>query len=94
MEMFISTMLRDTQHIHSLKLTELYILNGWFFFQRFFKMWTIFKIFIEFITILLLFYGFIPFGHEACGILAPQPGIKPIRLAMEGEVLTTQPEEL
>lgn len=55
---------------------------------------TIFTVFIEFITILLLFYGFIPFGHEACGILAPQPGIKPIRLAMEGEVLTTQPEEL
>lgn len=53
-----------------------------------------FKVFIEFITILLLFYGFVPFGHEACGILAPQPGIKPIRLAMEGEVLTTQPEEL
>ena len=30
------------------------------------------------------------FGHEACGILAPQPGIKPIRPAMEGEVLTPE----
>ena len=56
MEMFISTMLRDTQHIHSLKLTELYILNGCFFSKGFFLTWTIFKIFIEFITILLLFY--------------------------------------
>ena len=29
------------------------------------------------------------FGHEACGILAPQPGIEPAPLALEGEVLTT-----
>ena len=29
------------------------------------------------------------FGHDACGILAPQPGIEP--LALEGEVLTTGP---
>ena len=31
------------------------------------------------------------FGHEACGILAPQPGIKPASPALEGEVLTTGP---
>ena len=30
------------------------------------------------------------FGHEACGILAPQPGIEPAPLALEGEVLTTE----
>ena len=30
-------------------------------------------------------------GHEACGILAPQPGIKSAPLALEGEVLTTGP---
>ena len=31
------------------------------------------------------------FGHEACGILAPRPGIKPTPPALEGEVLTTGP---
>ena len=40
-------------------------------------MWTIFKIFIEFVTMLPLFYVFWYFGQEACGILAPQPGIEP-----------------
>ena len=29
------------------------------------------------------------FGYEACGILAPRPGIKPALPALEGEVLTT-----
>ena len=29
------------------------------------------------------------FGHEACEILAPQPGIEPAAPALEGEVLTT-----
>ena len=31
------------------------------------------------------------FGQEACGILAPQPGIKPALPALEAEVLTTGP---
>ena len=31
------------------------------------------------------------FGHEACGTLAPSPGIEPAPLALEGEVLTTGP---
>ena len=31
------------------------------------------------------------FGHEACGILAPQPKIKLAHLALEGEVLATGP---
>ena len=31
------------------------------------------------------------FGHEACGILAPRPGIEPAPPALEGEVLTTGP---
>ena len=49
-------------------------------------MWTIFKAFIEFVTVLLLFYrGF--FGHEACGILAPGPGIKPVPPALEVQSL-------
>ena len=29
------------------------------------------------------------FGCEACGILAPRPGIKPTPPELEGEVLTT-----
>ena len=29
------------------------------------------------------------FGQEACGILAPQPGMEPTPAALEGEVLTT-----
>ena len=39
-------------------------------------------------------FGF--FGFEACGVLAPQPGIEPAPpppLALEGEVLTTGPPE-
>ena len=31
------------------------------------------------------------FGPEACGILAPQPGIKPVPPSLEGKVLTTGP---
>ena len=31
------------------------------------------------------------FGLEACGILAPQPGIKPTPPVLEEEVLTTGP---
>ena len=29
------------------------------------------------------------FGPQACGILAPRPGIEPAPPALEGEVLTT-----
>ena len=53
-------------------------------------MWTIFKVFIEIVTILLLFYVRF-FGHKACGILAPQPGIEPAPPALEGEILTAGP---
>ena len=31
------------------------------------------------------------FGHKACGISAPQPGIEPAPPALEGKVLTTEP---
>ena len=30
-------------------------------------------------------------GPEACGILAPQPGIEPAPPALEGKILTTGP---
>ena len=53
-------------------------------------MWTTFKVFIEFVTLLLLFYV-LAFGCEACGILAPRPGIEPAPPALEGEVPTTGP---
>ena len=56
-------------------------------FSKDFLIWTILKLFIEFVTILLLFFMFHFFGHEAQGILAPQPGIKPTPPAWEGEVL-------
>ena len=56
-------------------------------------MWTIFKIFIEFVTILLLSYvlGVFFSDLKAHEFLAPQPGIEPIPLALEGKVLTTVP---
>ena len=31
------------------------------------------------------------FGLEACGILAPQPGIKPVPPVLKSEILTTEP---
>ena len=52
--------------------------------------WTIFTVFIKFFTTLFVFY-FLLFGHEACGIWAPRPGIKPASTELEGEVLTTGP---
>ena len=52
-------------------------------------MWAIFKVFIKFITIFILFYVLVFWGYKACGILTPQPGIKPTPPALEGKVLTT-----
>ena len=40
---------------------------------------------------LLLSFVFFFFGNKSCGILTPQPGIKPTPPALEGEALTTQP---
>ena len=34
-------------------------------------------------------FCFAVFCHQACGILAPQPGIEPTPPPLEGEVLTT-----
>ena len=58
-------------------------------FIRFFLMWAIFKVFIKFVTIFILFYVLVFWGYKACGILTPQPGIKPTPPALEGKVLTT-----
>ena len=37
---------------------------------------------------LFFLFFFLPFGHKACGILAPQPGIEPTPPALEGRVST------
>ena len=58
------------------------------FLLKIFLMWTTFKVFIEFVTILLLFI-FWYFGCEACGILAPWPGIEHTHPALEDRVLNT-----
>ena len=55
-------------------------------------MWTILKVFIEFLQYCFCFM-FQVFGHEACGILASQPGIENAPPALGGEVLTTRPQE-
>ena len=54
-------------------------------------MWTIFKVFIEFCYNIPSVSHFWYFGYQACGILAPQPGIRPTPPALEDEVLTTGP---
>ena len=45
---------------------------------------------MDYRTHLFLFYVLV-FYYEAWGISAPQPGIKPASLDLEGEVLTTGP---
>ena len=60
-----------------------------YLFKIFLLMWTIFKGFVEFVMILILFYVLV-FGLEACGIVAPQPGIEPTPYALKGEILTTR----
>ena len=57
----------------------------------FFLMWALLKVFIEFVTISLVlrfFFVFFLARRLKCGILAPQPGIKP---PPEGKALTTGP---
>ena len=59
-------------------------------------MWTIFKKYLLnllrycFCYLFNFFASVLCFGHEACGILAPQSGIKPTPPTLEGEVLTTR----
>ena len=50
-----------------------------------------FKVFIECVTRLPLFYVFWFSGQQACGILAPWPGIVLSPPALEGKILTTGP---
>ena len=53
-------------------------------------MWTILKSLLSLLEY-CLFYVFCFFGHEACAILARQPGIKPTTPPPESELLTTGP---
>ena len=48
------------------------------------------SVFIEFVNNVASVY-FCSFGHKACGILVPWPGIEPAPPALEGQVLTTGP---
>ena len=53
-------------------------------------MWTIFKALLNLLQYCFCFI-FCFFGHEACGILASQPGFELSPPALEGAVLTTGP---
>ena len=49
---------------------------------------SLFIVSIEFVaTLICLIFCF--FGSDTCGILVPQPGIKPASARLEGKVLTT-----
>lgn len=54
-------------------------------------MWTVFEIFVEFCFHIASVSCFWYFGHEACGILAPRPGIEPTLPALKGKISTTEP---
>ena len=61
-----------------------------YFFLRFFFVWC--GPFLKSLLNLLQYcfcFMFLVFGHKACGILAPRPGIEPTPPALDGEVLTT-----
>ena len=51
------------------------------------------KIFLSLLNLLpyCFCFMFCFFGHEACGILVPWPGVEPMPSALEGKVLTTEP---
>ena len=53
-------------------------------------MWTLLKSLLNLLQHCFCFMFWL-FGQKACGMLGPQPGIKPAPLALEGEVLTTGP---
>ena len=61
-----------------------------FFFFFFFKCGPLLKSLLNLLQYCFCFMFWF-FGCEACGILAPRPGIEPAPPALEGEVLTTGP---
>ena len=56
----------------------------------FFLMWTILKSLLNLLQYCFCFMFWF-FGHEACGISAPQPGIEPTPPTLQGKVFTTGP---
>ena len=73
------------------KFTDIF--NKFFFFKIFFCVWIIYFFFKSLLNLLQYCFCFVFwfFDPEACGILAPQPGIEPESPALQGEVLTTGP---
>ena len=64
------------------------VIKHWFELKKpFFLCEPFLKVFIEFVTVLFLFHV-LGFGHQAYGILAPQPVISLAPPALEGKVLT------
>ena len=53
-------------------------------------MWSIFKVFLNLLQYCFCFMFWFS-GHEACGILAPKPGIKPILPVWKGKISCTGP---
>ena len=60
-----------------------------YYFLRFFLIWTVFKKSLLNLLQYCLCFIFWFSDCEACGILALSPGIKPVSLALEGKVLTS-----
>ena len=60
------------------------------FFKRFFWCGPFLKSLLNLLQCCFCFMFWF-FGHEACGILVPRPGIEPTPPALESEVLTTGP---
>ena len=67
-------------------LTSAYPLKGLFCFV--FLMWTPLKALLNLLQYCLCFMFWL-FAQEACGILAPPPGMELVPPALEGEVLIT-----
>ena len=71
--------------LSSIWLCFLYLFKDFFFF---FWCDLLLKTLLSLLQHCFCFY-FWSFGHGACWILAPWPGIEPVPLALEGNVLTT-----
>ena len=77
---------------HSLELNifNLSVVTFFFFLRFFFWYGPVLESLLNLLQYCFCFMFWF-FGREACGLLAPWPGIEPARSALEGEVLTTGP---
>ena len=81
-------------HIHSVTFPNIDPhLYGQLVLKIFFFFFDVDHFFKSSLNLLQYFFCFMFwfFGHEACGILAPEPGIEPAPPALEGKVPTTGP---